>query len=350
MKLNRFLPVAFIYFFFNSALLPHGLTYTTILAPFFYAWIIYWRKKDVLLPLILLLAPFILAHFLKGVDTRSYFISLLNFIAVYIFCQAVYTFLTVCKEPERLFPVILITNFVLCIIAIPFYFTSYYEIFWMEQDISAGIADVRRLKMFTYEPSYYALIYTPVFFYFLLQYFFRQNTINGTWLLVMIFLPYMLSFSIGVIAALLLSLLFTWLLYFRRLTSKRRVLNAVITSGTVFISFMVVLVLFFRNNTFFRRMQNIVEGQDTSGKGRTVDAFVIADKILRSAGEFWGAGLGQVKIIGMEIIRDYYLYYKDFTAAVPNAAAETLAVFGWIGFTLRIGIEVFLFFYTRVWT
>ncbi|HEY6504019.1 MAG TPA: hypothetical protein VIZ28_08605 [Chitinophagaceae bacterium] len=349
MKLNRYLPFAFIYFFFNSLALPFGLTYTAVLAPFFYAWLLYIRKRDVLLPFIILLIPFIIAHFLAGVETWSYAISLLNVLLIYIFCQAVYTFFKVCNDPEKIFRSILIFNFILCLIAIPFYFTSYYEWFWMEQNISAGITDIRRLKLFTYEPSYYATLFTPVFFYFLLQYFFGQNTIMAKWLLIMLFLPYVLSFSIGVIGAVLLAGFFTWLIWFRRLTRKRRVLNALISSGAFFISGMMILLLFFRNNPVFSRLGNVFAGEDTSGKGRTVDAFILANKILQTGNEYWGAGLGQIKIVGETIIGNYYLYYKDFVAAIPNAAAETLAIFGWVGFSVRLFIEIFLFFYTRVW-
>ena len=50
----------------------------------------------------------------------------------------------------------------------------------MEQTISDGIGDFRRLKLFTYEPSYYALLFIPIFFFYFLQYFFRQNTIYST--------------------------------------------------------------------------------------------------------------------------------------------------------------------------
>ena len=57
--------------------------------------------------------------------------------------------------------------------------------------------------MFTYEPSYYALLFVPVFFFFLLQYYFRQNSIRGYWLLPMLGLPLLLSFSIGVMGAIL---------------------------------------------------------------------------------------------------------------------------------------------------
>jgi hypothetical protein len=151
-------------------------------------------------------------------------------------------------------------------------------------------------------------------------------------------------------SAVLLAGFFTWLIWFRRLTRKRRVFNALVNSGAVLISGMVILLLFFRNNPFFSRLKNIFSGRHTSGKGRTVDAFVIADKILQTGNEYWGAGLGQVKITGANIIRDYYMYVKDFTAVIPNAAAETLAIFGWVGLSLRLFIEISLFFYTKVWS
>ncbi|MES1221835.1 MAG: hypothetical protein ABUT20_40430, partial [Bacteroidota bacterium] len=65
--------------------------------------------------------------------------------------------------------------------------------------------------------------------------------------------------------------------------------------------------------------------------------------------EYWGVGIGQIKIMGEDTIRSYYLYYTDFTVAIPNAVAETLAIFGWIGVSLRLGIEIFMFIHTRVW-
>ncbi|MGZ8518029.1 MAG: hypothetical protein ACXWWD_11790, partial [Chitinophagaceae bacterium] len=154
----------------------------------------------------------------------------------------------------------------------------------------------------------------------------------------------------GVMGAVLLAVFITWIIYFKKLTSKRRIVNAIITGGIGLASVLAVLVLFFRHNPIFTRIGNILIGKDTSGKGRTIDAFILAGKMLDQKNEYWGVGLGQVKIIGENIIRSYYLYNLEFIATIPNAAAETLAVFGWVGFLLRIGVEIFLFIYTRVWT
>jgi hypothetical protein len=350
MKVNKYLPFALIYFFINAVALPFGLTYMALLAPLFYIWVLLVRKTEILLPFFLLLMPLVLLHLLVvGVDNRTYFISLLNIILVYIFCQAAYTFFKVCTDPEKIFRVILVLNFLLCLVAIPLYFTPYADFLWLEQTISAGMK-LYRLKLFTYEPSYYALLFTPIFFFYLLQYLFRQNRLPGFLLIPMIFLPYVLSFSFGVMTAIILSGLLTWMVYFTRLTRKKRVLNMAINTGAMLVTGMTILVLFFRNNALFGRVRNIFSGEDTSGNGRTTDAFILADKLLKETSEYWGVGIGQIKLVGEHIIRGYYLYYRPQTVAIPNAAAETLAIFGWAGFSLRMFIEIFLFFQTRVWT
>lgn len=351
MNVNRYLPFAFIYFFINSLGLPFGLTYTSLLAPLFYAWIIIIRKKEVLLPFIAILLPFIAVHvLLNEIVLDAYLVSLLNLLLVYVFCQTVYTFLIVCGDIEKIFRWILGFNFILCLIAIPFYFTPYYPIFWDEQIITEGVGRLRRLRLFTYEPSYYAFIFTPVFIFFLLQYLFRQNRIRGVLLLPMLFLPYLLSFSIGVMGALVVALLVTWVIFFRRLTSKKRIANAIFTTSVSLAVVLFTLLMFLRNNPVFTRFRNIITGRDSSGRGRTSEAFILAGKLISQSSEFWGIGLGQIKIAGESIIKDFYLYNMDIVVTIPNAAAETLAIFGWVGLSLRILVEIFFFFYTRVWS
>ena len=111
------------------------------------------------------------------------------------------------------------------------------------------------------------------------------------------------------------------------------------------------MIIFFPDNALFLRIENIFAGADSSGRGRTYEAFILADKLLDEKSHMWGIGLGQIKLLGAEIIRDFYLYPMDYTVfTIPNAAAETLAIFGWVGFSLRILIQLVLFFRTKVWT
>jgi hypothetical protein len=351
MKVNKYFPFAFVYFFINSLALPFGITYTAILAPFFYTWILLKRKKEVVLPFITILAPFILVQVLYvDVVRKTYFYSLLNLVLVYIFCQAVYTFLKVCIDIEKIFRQLLIINFILCLLAIILYFTPYYQIVWIEQNLTEGISDFRRLKLFTYEASYYATLFVPLFCFYMLQYFFRQNTIKGWLLLLMIFLPYFLSFSFGVIGAILVAGLITYSLHFRALTRKRRVLNGLIFSSGFSLLVASIIYFFFRNNFFVLRVVNIFTGRDSSSRARTADAYLLGKKLLQKENEYWGIGLGQIKIVGADILRDYYLYSKEFVATIPNAVAETFTLFGWTGLVLRIFVEIFFFFHTKVWT
>jgi len=40
LSINRYMPIAVLYFFFNSFMLPQGLLYTTILTPLFLIWLL----------------------------------------------------------------------------------------------------------------------------------------------------------------------------------------------------------------------------------------------------------------------------------------------------------------------
>lgn len=350
MKVNKYFPFAFIYFFINSVALPFGVTYTALLAPVFYIWILVKRKKEVVLPFLLILAPFIIVQVLYvDVVRKVYFYSLVNVIFVYIFCQAVYTFLNVCVDMEKIFRKLLIINFIFCLIAIPVYFTPWVDVLWIRQNLTEGVKDFYRLKLLTYEASYYATLFVPIFCFYFLQYFFRQNKIKGGLLITMIFLPYILSFSFGVMAVLLLSCLLTYIFYFRSLTKKKRIFNGLIFFSGFSALVVSILYFFFRNSFFVLRLINIVSGKDRSGNGRTSDAFYLAQKIVEQKDEYWGVGFGQIKILGSDIIRNYYMYNENFVATIPNAVAETYTILGWTGVTLRIFIELFFFFFTKVW-
>jgi hypothetical protein len=350
MKVNKYFPFAFIYFFINSLGLPFGLTYTTILSPFFYWWVTTTRKVEILLPFFSMIIAFGIIHFSNGVDLSSYIVSLFNLIAVYIFCQAAYTFFTKARNLDKIFWKLFVINFILCLIAIPIYFTSFNYILWIQQYLTEGFDNFLRLKLFTYEASYYATLFTPLFFFYALQVIFRQNKHSVLMLTPMLFLPYLLSFSLGVVSAVSIAIAITYLLYFKRLTSKKRVFNIITLGAALGVFLLAILVIFFPHNPLFVRIENIFSGTDSSGRGRTFEAFILADKMLAEKSYMWGIGLGQVKILGAEIIRDYYLYPMDYTVfAIPNAAAETLAIFGWVGLCLRIVLEIFLFFHTKVW-
>ena len=351
MRISKYFPFALIYFFFNSLGLPSGLTYTAILSPFLYYWVVVTRRREVLWPFLLAMVPFIIVQINEGVDVKTYFISLLNLTSVYIFCQAVYTFLISCRDIEGIFRKLVIINFVLCLIAIPLYFTEYDYILWIRQFLTAGVDEFRRLKLFTYEASYYATLFTPLFFFYFLKVNLGQNKRSNVLILVLILLPYLLSFSLGVFSSIIISILVMYCLLFRYLSRKKRVwrLGIFVAGSIVFV--LMALIIFFPNNTLFLRIGNIVSGNDLSGRGRTSDAFMLGNKILHLKNSFFGIGPGQIKVIGADIIRSYYSYPLDYDViSIPNATAETYVIFGTAGIILRFSAEIFFFFYTRVWT
>lgn len=351
MEINKYFPFALIYFFFNSLGLPLGLTYTTILAPLLYYWILITRKRDILLPFLVAFIPFIIIQVNEGVELKTYFVSLLNFTAVYIFCQAFYTFLRSCKNIEGIFRKLVIVNFILCLIAIPLYFTDYYYILWIKQFLTEGVDEFLRLKLFTYEASYYATLFTPLFFFYFIKVILGQNKRSSFLILVLIILPYLLSFSLGVISTILISIIITYIVVFRYISKKRRFWWIGITVSCATVLLLIVLFIFLPDNALFQRIGNIFSGNDLSGRGRTSDAFLLGNRILHLRNIFFGIGPGQIKVIGADIIRNYYNYPLNYNViAIPNATAETLVIFGVLGIILRFSAEVFFFIYTRVWT
>lgn len=352
MRINKYLPFALIYFFLNSAGLPFGLTYLTLLSPLLYYWVVTTRGKEILWPFLALILPFVVVHTIfVEVNIKTYLVSLLNLTAVYIFCQAFYTFLLVCRDIGKILRTILLINFILCLIALPIYFTSFAWIFWFEQVLTKGVDSFLRLRFFTYEASYYATLCIPLFYYFFLTIILKQNKTSAWLLLPMILLPFVLSFSLGVISALIFSMVIVFLVHFSSLIRKKRVLNLIVISLMILLPAIFIVVYFFPDNTLFYRLENVTSGRDTSGKGRTSEAFILSFKLLQLKSELFGIGLGQIKVLGTEIIRDFYLYPLDYKIfAIPNASAETLAIFGMAGLFIRLFTELFLFFYTRVWT
>ena len=351
MRINKYFPFAVIYFFLNTLGLPLGLTYTALLSPFLYYWVVTIRKKEIMWPFLLAVLPFIVVQIVVGVDQKTYFVSFLYITTVYIFCQAFYTFLVSCKDIENIFKKLLIINFIFCLIAIPLYFTDFYDILWIKQFLTQGVAEFKRFKLFSYEASYYATQFAPLFFFYFLKVNLSQNKKNSWLILLMILLPCLLSFSIGVVSCILIAILLMYMVMFRYISRKIRLWYIVFFVLASFVSMFLILLVFFPDNALFIRLNNIVTENDSSGKGRTSEAFYLGYKILQLKNVYFGIGPGQVKVIGANIIRDYYSYPADYAViSIPNSTAETLAIFGVLGLLIRILVEVILFFYTRVWT
>lgn len=348
--INPYLPFALVYFFVNAVALPFGLTWTALLGPFFFLWVWWKEARDPFLPFICFMAPFLLVHATRGVEWNDYLVSFINFMMIFFFARAVNVFMLRAREPEKVFRVILYLNFALCLLAILLYFTPAQQLTWIRQNITAGVNDFPRLKMFTYEASHYATLFIPIFIFYFLQYLRKQNRMAAPLLLLMLFLPLLLSFSFGVLGSLLLSWLILFFLHFRRLASLPRLFYFLPAAAFILLLVLGALWLIEPGNLLFERVANIFAGRDSSAEGRTGDAFMLAQRILKETGSAWfGIGPGQLKYLGAELIRAHYLYYDATAVAIPNVVAETLLVYGWAGLVLRFVLLFILAWTTRVW-
>jgi hypothetical protein len=213
--------------------------------------------------------------------------------------------------------------------------------------MSEGLPVIPRLKMLTYEASYYSLIIAPVFCYYLLKKI-LLNAKTGI-LLLSLTVSLLLSLSFGVLAGILISLVLVYCFNLNEL-GKRINLAYLVTSLLIVIVGVVCLYIFNPQNILFDRIRNIITGKDTSANGRTYESFILAWNIAKMKSIYWGIGLGQLKLIGRDYIIQYYLY-TDIPPVIriPNAVAETLNIYGITGIVFRFGIIAYMFFKTKVW-
>ena len=352
-KVNKYSILAKIYFFFNSAFLPKGLLYTTALSPIFFYKTIKAKRKTYALPFFSFLLIFDFFHLYQGVDYISFLTSNVLFTLTYFCVISFYHFINNYEHLGKLFKEILLVNALLAAIAIPFLFASkpYIEWFWYINKITKGFDGFPRLALFTYEASYYSFLLIPIWYYYILSIAFKQIK-NYKWLtLSLITIPMLMSLSFGVIGATILTALIMSLVFSKKLFKYKR--PFLLISSLVFLVALslALLWIFWPDNAFFARLVNISEGTDTSTNGRTKDSFTMAWRIAHMKNIFFGSGLGQIKIMASEVVRRYYNYWGVFPRYdIPNTIGETLAIFGLFGVFLRLFIEVWLFFRTKVFT
>ncbi|MGV3765453.1 MAG: hypothetical protein ACO1NW_04960 [Chitinophagaceae bacterium] len=351
LSINKYLPIAFIYFFVNSFLLPNGLLYTTLLTPVFLLWIAHFKKTPVVIAAYFtILSPFVIAHFINGVDAKAYLVSFSLFFTTFIFALTFYFFLKKTTSIRLLYKSLLLLNIVFVILAIITLFiprlTSY---FWTDANISANIEGVYRLKLLTYEPSYYSTLLTPIALYYYLKAL-RRSLPNPIVIIILISVPLILSFSMGVIIALLAAVSLTLIIKPTHFIARKDIPRYLLGGGVVLATLILVSLVIPSENILLQRINNVFSGNDTSFRGRTSEAFTLAWEVAGLKSHFWGCGLGQTKILGPALWEAMYHYkFTPAAIAIPNATADTLAVFGVAGVTLRIGIQIYLFFKTKVY-
>jgi len=84
------MPIAVLYFFFNSFMLPQGLLYTTILTPLFLIWLLKYPSLNYLYYFFIVTIPFALIHFVQGVHAAYYARSYVLLFTWFVFGIAFY--------------------------------------------------------------------------------------------------------------------------------------------------------------------------------------------------------------------------------------------------------------------
>ncbi|TAN13205.1 MAG: O-antigen ligase domain-containing protein [Chitinophagaceae bacterium] len=345
---TTFLLTALLFFFFNSLFLPQGLLYTDLLAPVFLWWLFKHYKLHLLIYFFIFTTPFILIHFYYNAEPYYYYRSYIMFFTAVVFAVCFYVSIKESYPLDTVFRKILIINFILFIIALGvFRYPELKKTFWYLKQISPGAASFPRLKLFTYEASYYSLLFAPVAVYFYLK-LLLFKTKHAVLLFLMVTLPLLFSMSYGVIACIGITLFSLTCLQSKLFLRKKSVQRFLLFGILIAVIGVVTLLKADPGNPLFFRIRNIFTGRDTSFRGRTYESFILAMKILKEKSILFGVGLGQVKIIGVPVFKQYYGYQVPIVR-IPNTLSDTMATYGIVGLVIRIFFTIFFFFKCKVW-
>lgn len=343
--------VAHIYFFFNSLGLTGGLLYTNLLSPILFIWLAKKKQLKYLKFIFIGLVIYSVPHVLIGVELKSFVISNLLFLSTFIFVFSCYYYINSYQSIYIVLKQILILNTLLVFVAIPFYFAESHlqKLFWYTNQFTTQL-NFTRLSLFTFEASYYALLIVPLFFYYTIKHIKKQQILKGKYEIFMVILPLILSMSFGVLGGILITVcLFCW--FFRDKIKRNRNIVLILSGGLIFILVFVVFYCFlFPDSLITLRLNNIFFGIDTSTKGRTTESFIIGWKVAELKSVWFGCGLGQVKHLMPQIVKTFFPHWGVLhITRIPNATAETLAIFGVTGLLVRFGLIIYLFFKTKVY-
>lgn len=343
--------IAILLFFFNSALwqnLPLAILMTPLWLFFLHSWGT--PLKELLITAVFFFLLFGAVHFSNGVVASYYFIS-----DSLLFCIIIFTltcsiaFRKKHEELDMIFRHLLVLNFLVVILSSLLFFTpSLRNTVWYTNFITPGLPPVARLKLFTTEASHYAYFFAPIAIYFLSRLLFFE-TRQPLLTLFLVAVPLILSFSLGVLLCIVISGSIIFLLYYRRIFSTRAKKGGFAIAVLALIIVAVLLYIFYPENPLYYRLSNLLNNKDSSARGRTYESFLIAHKIIAQKSFLFGVGPGQFKVIGRNVVLSFYQYANiPESVRLPNACADTLVCFGYIGLALRLLLQFLLFFKTKV--
>lgn len=333
-RFHKSLPMASVYFFFNRFdFLPEGLLVTSILSPIFYVWLLRKRKSFVLARFVLFFSPFALINYFDGgIDLRDYIVSFLLLLTVYVTVYAFAVRLHEMRSLDQLVRPLIWINFALACVGLVIRFTHWYAYMWVEQSKLVGGYGLIRYRMFTYEPSYYALLIAPLVLYAYWQFVQRRNWHNFR-LLIAAVIPFLMAMSFGVTGVAISAILISHMVVSRDFRQAKWVIAAAILGTIGYIAQPAT-------SGIKTRLGNIVVGDDSSANVRVIDSYVAAYSIASMRDLWFGVGVGQTKLY----VQEFDTWGGQESGRLPCAAADTLATFGIVGLALRFLLEGFFFF------
>jgi hypothetical protein len=222
-------------------------------------------------------------------------------------------------------------------------------VFWSQNELTYGVKSIRRLKMLTYEASYYSFLLVPIaLYYYIKALLFRFSKVALAILLITF--PLLLSLSFGVIAIMLLALVLLVCSNIRVVYLKPNFQKYVLVSLVLVVAALFFILQFFPDNVVFLRIENIFKGRDSSFSGRTFDSIYLGWKVAAEKNIFFGAGAGQTKHLALDLFNQFYKNNFDVSKlTIPNSIGDLLAQFGLLGVFIKLGLEVFFFFRAKVY-
>ena len=335
-------------FFFNRVGLPFGISFDMLLAPFLVYFIFKENAQSLLYKAVGVLIVFGVIHLVSGVYFTAFVVSNLVFITLVI---AVVAFYQRTKHIDFFDEIILrITqlNSVLTILALFLLFFLKSTYLWYLVPYTSNAEALPRLKLFTEEASHYSFLLLPIFYYWLYQWLVQFNWRTFGYLTTII-ISLILSFSLGVLSVIALTLFILILIYSRSILQHSHYRQLLFIGLIAILSIAGFVYYFFPINPLTIRMNNLINGLDTSGRGRTYESFEIAWRVLQLNYPLTGIGLGQFKFIGRDVLLLYYKYHTiPSVVRLPNALAETLVSFGVLGVFIRVFIQIYWAFKRRI--
>ena len=348
--LNSSFGIILLIFFFNGFGIPFGLEFSMLLAPFFLYYLVQTKTLIHLFIPVYFLSVFSIIHLFNGVVFQDFLFSSLVLGSILLLLAVFYDFY---KKSGQLETVILrLTQLNLAftlgaIISLVFNFRV--SMFWYLEPFTAGYQTLPRLKLFELEASHYSFVLLPLFYYHFWK-LLKQWELKTFLLFVSLCVSLILSFSLGILAVIAISLVVVIISNSLSLIKFKPIRFKLIGFLFLSVALLLVLSLFFPENPLFFRINNLFLGEDTSGRGRTYEAMEIGWQVLIQNNPMFGIGLGQFKIIGRESLIYYYKFANmPDVARLPNAMAETLVVYGVVGFSLKILIQIGLFIRLQVY-